>query len=153
MNRLLRILFVLSLPVAAMLIFVVAENRSGSPSRVDTLAGEFVSSFVDHGVTIQQYVQARLPQNFQAEMSKASYGNTPYYITTYRANPAYPGQKPLPYPPNDVWCVRLKSANVTAPQMVIMALHQDIFNADWVMHEVIDPEAAAAAVGCQFSKQ
>jgi hypothetical protein len=153
MNRLRRVILVLSLPVAAILIVVISENRPGSPSRMDTLASEYVHSFIDRGVAIQQYVQARLPQNFRPEMSKASYGNTPYYITTYRANPNYPGQKPLPYPPNDLWCVKLKGTDPTAPQVVLLALHQDIFNADWVMHEVTDPATVLPTIGCQFSTQ
>jgi hypothetical protein len=153
MNRLHKSVLVLALPVAAVLIVVLAENRPGSPARIDTLVSEYVYSFIDRGVAIRQYVQARLPQNFRVEMSKDSYGNTPYYATTHRSNPNYPGLKPLPYPVNDLWCVQLKSADSTAPQAVLLALHQDIYNADWVMHEVTDPEAVLAAVGCHFSNQ
>ena len=153
MNRVLRVILVLALPAAAVLIFVLSGSRSGSPTSMATLVSEYVHPFIDRGVTIVQYVQARLPQNFRAEMSEASYGNTPYYITTHRANPDYPGQKPLPYPPNELWCVKLKSTDVAAPPVVVLALHQDIFNADWVMHEVSDPETVLPAVGCQFSTQ
>jgi hypothetical protein len=153
MNRLLRVIFVLLLPTAALVIVVLAGNRSGSHSSMATLVSEYVYPFIDRGVVIKQYVQASLPQNFRAEMSKASYGNTPYYVTTHRANPAYPGQKPLPYPPNDLWCVKLKSTYPTAPQAVVIALHQDMYNADWVMHEVTDPETVLATVGCKFSDQ
>src|SRR5512143_3028615 len=153
MNRLLKVTLVLALPVTAMLIVVLSDNRPGSPSRIDTLVSEYVYSFIDRGVVIQQYVQAKLPQNFRSEMSEASYGDTPYYITTHRSNPNYPGQKPLPYPVNDLWCVQLKSADSTASQVVLLALHQDIYNADWVMHEVTDPAAVLPAVGCQFSTQ
>ncbi len=153
MNRLLRIVFVLALPVAAVLIIVLSGNRPGSSTSMATLVTDYVYPFIDRGAAIKQYVQASLPQNFRAEMSKASYGNTPYYATTHRANPNYPGQMPLPYPPNDLWCVQLKSADPAAPQVVVIALHQDIYNADWVMHEVTDPEAVLAAVGCKFSVQ
>jgi hypothetical protein len=104
-------------------------------------------------VVIKQYVQASLPQNFRSEMSKTSYGDTPYYITTHRTNPDYPGLKPLPYPPNDLWCVQLKRTDPAAPQVVVIALHQDIYNADWVMHEVTDPATVLPTVGCEFSTQ
>ncbi len=153
MNRLFRVMLVLSLPVVAIVIIVLVGNRPESPSSVETLVSKYVYPFIDRGVVVRQSVQARLPQNFRAEMSKASYGDTPYYMTTRRSNPAYPGQKPLPYPPNDLWCVQLKSADPTAPQVVVIALHQDIYNADWVMHEVTDPETVLAAVGCTFSSQ
>ena len=151
MNRLLRVILVLALPAAAMVIIVLSSDRSGSSSSMDALVSSYVNPFLDRGVEIVQYVQARLPQNFRAEMSAASYGNTPYYVTTHRANSNYPGQKPLPYPPNDVWCVKLKSTDPTAPQVVVLALHQDIYNADWIMHEVTDPETVLATVGCKFS--
>ncbi len=151
MNRLFRVILVLALPVAAVLIIVLTGNRAGSPTSMETLVYDYVYPFIDRGVAIKQYVQASLPQNFQAEMSKASYGNTPYYVTTHRANPDYPGQMPLPYPPNDLWCVKLTSTDPAAPHMVVLALHQDMYNADWVMHEVTDPEAVAATVGCKFS--
>jgi len=153
MNRLFRVILVLALPVAAVLIIVLSGNRAGSHSQMETLVSEYVYPFIDRGVVIKQYVQASLPQNFRAEMSKASYGNTPYYVTAHRANPDYPGQKPLPYPPNDLWCVQLKSTDPAAPQVVVIALHQDIYNADWVMHEVTDPETVLATVGCKFSTQ
>jgi hypothetical protein len=120
---------------------------------METLVSSYVNPFLDRGVEIAQYVQARLPQSFRAEMSAASYGNTPYYVTDHRDNPNYPGVKPLPYPPNDLWCVKLKSADPTVPQVVVMALHQDIYNADWVMHEVTDPETVLVAVGCKFASQ
>ncbi|HTP09044.1 MAG TPA: hypothetical protein VMP08_12390 [Anaerolineae bacterium] len=151
MNRLLRVVLVLGLPLAAVLIIVLSADRSGTSTSMEALASSYVSSFLDHDVVIVQYVQAHLPQSFRAEMSKASYGNTPYYVTDHRVNPNYPGQKPLPYPANDLWCVKLKSSDPKAPPVVLLALHQDIYNADWVMHEVTDPDTVLAAVGCQFT--
>lgn len=150
MNRLLRVMLVLALPVAMIVIVVLSGNRFGSAPSMETLVGQYVYPFLDRGVMIEHYVQARLPQNFQADMSQASYGNTPYYITTHRANSDYPGQKPLPHPPNDLWCVKLKSTDPTATQVVVLALHQDIFNADWVMYEVTDPVTVLPAVGCPY---
>ncbi len=150
MNRLFRVILVLALPVAAVLIIVLSGNRAGSQSPMKTLVDDYVYPFIDRGVVVKQYVQASLPQNFRAAMSKASYGDTPYYATTHRTNPAYPGQMPLPYPPNDLWCVQLRSPDPAAPQVVVIALHQDIYNADWVMHEVTDPKTVLAAVGCKF---
>ena len=153
MNRLLKLALVLALPIVAVLVIVWSNNRSGTTTSMESLVSSYVYPFLDHGVEIVHYVQARLPQNFRAEMSAASYGNTPYYATTHRANPNYPGQKPLPYPPDDVWCVKLKSTDPAVPPMVVLALHQDIYNADWVMHEVTDPAAVATTVGCTFSVQ
>jgi len=128
-------------------------------------------------LTIQQVVQARLPQNFRAEMSKLSFGNAAYYATDRRYDqsddhltdvgvwPAaitativstqttgYGGGMPMPYPPNDLWCAELSSADPGAPKVVLAALHQDIYNAEWVVHEITDPATVLPAVGCQFAR-
>ena len=153
MNRLLRLALVLALPTAAVIIIVLSNERSQSSSSMRALVIGFVTPFLDHGAAIDQYVQARLPQNFRSEMSKMSYGDTPYYVTDQRTNPNHPGIKPLPYPPNDVWCVKLKGTDPMVPGVVVLALHQDMYNAAWVMHEVTDPDTVLAAVGCQLSDE
>jgi hypothetical protein len=63
----------------------------------------------------------------------------------------YRPARPMPYPPNDLWCVPLTNPDPAAPKVILVALHQDMFNAEWIVHEVTDPEAVLAAVGCQFS--
>jgi hypothetical protein len=156
MSNLLKIALALMLPAAALIVVVSANNRPDQPD----LRQQAVQAYVQYRekslskpIAVGEYTQARLPQNLQAGMSKLSYGDTPYYQTTQRTNTVYPGQKPLPYPPNDLWCVKVISADPQAPQAVVVALHQDIYNADWVVHEVTDPEAVLSAVGCQFTSQ
>jgi hypothetical protein len=68
--------------------------------------------------------------------------------------------RPLPYPPTEVWCVLLRlgngesgSSNV-ASRVVFVVLHQDLYNAAWVVHEAemlslsSDLEADLAELGC-----
>ncbi len=66
------------------------------------------------------------------------------------------GQRPLPYPPVDLWCALLGQESAASRSIVFLALHQDMYNADWVLHEgAKDPPAPEAAavlseVGCEL---
>lgn len=153
MNNLFKIGLVLILPAAAIVVVLFASNRpdQSDPRRHEVQTYLYCrSSTYSDTLQIGEYVQARLPQNFQADMSKTSFSNTPYYETDCRFNPDYAGYKPMPYPPNDLWCVKVISADPKAPKAIVVALHQDIYNADWVVHEVTDPAIVLPAVGCPF---
>jgi hypothetical protein len=154
MNSLVKIGFAVLLPLAAIIAVVVIGNRSDQPDPRRQELQTYLhcrSQTYTQPLQLGDSVQARLPQNFRADMSKASFSNTPYYATDCRFNPDYAGYKPMPYPPNDLWCVKVFSADPKAPKAIVVALHQDIYNADWVVHELTDPEAVLAAVGCHFS--
>lgn len=156
MNSLAKIGLAVLLPAVAVLAVLLVNNR---PDQQDQRRQEVQtylhcrSAAYSQTLQIGEWVQARLPQNFHADMSRASFSDTPYYETDCRFNPDYAGYKPMPYPPNDLWCVKVISADPKAPKTVFVALHQDIYNADWVVHEVTDPEMVPAAVGCRFSTQ
>ena len=96
-----------------------------------------------------QPAQTRQPSAFFSITETTPGALGPYSMTTS----AYMSGRPLPYPPTDLWCVQLISPDPAAPQVVLAALHQDIYNAEWIVHEVIDPKTILAAVGCQFSAQ
>jgi hypothetical protein len=70
---------------------------------------------------------------------------------------------PLPYPPKELWCLSLQqekpSESNTSSEgitLVIVALHQDLYNADYIIHEIALETAGGienkvlAAVGCTF---
>ena len=156
MNRVSKVGLALLLPAVAVFALVLANNRSDQLDPRQQVVQAYVQyrgKSLSRPLVVSEYTEARLPQNFQATLSKISYGDTPYYQTTQRTNTNYPGQKPLPYPPTDLWCVKLSSADPSAPTAIVVALHQDMYNADWVVHEVIDPAAVLPAVGCKFSVQ
>ena len=46
-------------------------------------------------------------------------------------------QRPLPYPPAEVWCVRLQPEAT-----VLVALHGDMYVDVWVVHELLPGTAA-----------
>jgi hypothetical protein len=125
---------------------------------------------------IQSINAAVKPWNYYADMSKASYGESAYYQTDFRYGQTSPDQDtfdhipsdaqsgslmPLPFPPDKVWCVTIensidKESNIDRhgkAELVLVALHQDLYNADIVIHETdVEPAAfdIAARIGCEF---
>jgi hypothetical protein len=125
---------------------------------------------------IQSTIAATKPWNYNADMSKASFGESAYYQTDFRYGETPPDQNtfdlipgdapngslmPLPFPPDKVWCVLVE--NVTEKEssyngqgkaeLVLVALHQDLYNADIVTHETdVEPLEfdIAARIGCEF---
>lgn len=176
MSRLLKVLLALSLPIVAVVVLLL-NVRSGEPDLRQQAVRTYVffkRTTMTQSLTIGQYVWASMPQNFNAKMSGDSYGNATYYQTAHRfgqtAQPhltfplsatlpstatqsGYDGGMPIPYPPTELWCVQLSSPDPAAPKVVLAALHQDIYNAEWIVHEVTDPATVLPAVGCQFSNQ
>jgi hypothetical protein len=153
MNSLVKIGLAVLLPAVTVVAVLLVNNRPEQPDPRQQEVQTYLhcrSAAYSQTLQIGEWVQARLPQKFQADMSKASFSDTPYYETDCRFNPDYAGYKPMPYPPNDLWCVKVISADPQAPTAIVVALHQDIYNADWVVHEVTDPASVLPAVGCPF---
>ena len=181
MNRLLKVLLALSLPVVVVVILLL-NVRSEQPDLLQLAVQTYVwfkRTTMNQSLTIGQYVWASMPQNFRAEIGGETFGESVYYRTMHRyaeiARPAptysltptplgalspfsmttsaYLPGRPLPYPPTDLWCVQLTSPDPAAPKAVLVALHQDMYNAEWVVHEVTNPETVLATVGCKFPAQ
>ena len=100
------------------------------------------------GLSVKSVVKAAKPGGLTQDVSYAVYGNSVYYQTDENYEEATgdaeatdywatDGRRPLPYPPEEVWCALL-SQRIEASQngIVFVSLHQDIYNADWVVHEV-----------------
>ncbi len=120
---------------------------------------------------LRRFVQAIRPTAFTAAMSGATYGDNPYYHTSFGSFSTPPrlapatgmpagaqsnsGSRPLPFPPVELWCAFLNSGDPTTPAVVFVGLHQDMYNAAWVVHEPTGagpgelPAATLSAVGCQ----
>jgi hypothetical protein len=115
-------------------------------------------------ITQQTVDRARKPWKFMRDSGFLVYGDTPYYVTDNTYNLGRVGgfnRMPLPYPPEELWCVLLRLEPIYAPvsprlQMVFVARHQDLYNAGWVIHAAIQPADSAelaqtiARVGCDI---
>jgi hypothetical protein len=132
----------------------------------------------DRGVdlTVTRMAHATRPWLFMAAASSATFGDGPYYRTsrsyqvvtvtvtlppgpgggatssetTYRSGS---GGRALPYPPKEVWCVLLEDGEGRS-RVVFAALHSDLYNAGWIMHEASAAPASAelehtlSEIGC-----
>lgn len=125
-----------------------------------------------------QYTHATRPGGFKSEMSRASYGSGLYYETDFDyAAPKEPvawatntagqavytstyaganhGARRLPTTVNDAWCVQVGDIDPMLPKVVLVAEHQDLYNADWIVHEPVAQTADElnqwlADVGCNL---
>jgi hypothetical protein len=168
MNYILRITLTLGLSITAVLLILLSTEHFGPRTRMDVFVAETIHAAMGQDVEIEEYVEASMPRNYQREMNKVpfaggrSYSTTHWpiqkqYTTTWGKVVTYSAPyyawstRPLPYPPEELWCVRLKSADPTVPRVVVIAFHKDIYTASWVPHEPNDVDAVLAAVGCKFA--
>ena len=116
--------------------------------------------------TIRLSVRAEQPWNFTAEVNSLVYGSSQIFQTSVSyqditveppqviedpARQPSDGRKPLPYPPEEVWCIWLATGPDAQPTVVFAALHSDLYNAEWVVHELpgAPPQELLTAIGCQ----
>jgi len=130
---------------------------------------------------VVQIAPAHYPAGLRRELSAYSLGHGTYYHTLdgmarpvivstptplplVDATPAptpdlsglmgFPGGsmygKPLPYPPTYAACVLIERGDQY--EVVILAQHQDMYNADWVLHATrLAPRAVAEALACDLN--
>ena len=111
---------------------------------------------------------ADVPGKFGTGMSQSSFGNSPYFRSTNgfespRTQSAAAqestvirdndnSRRAIPYPVDNLWCVYLDSGQTL--EVVYLALHEDMYNAGWLVHEgpapTADPETVAilTEIGC-----
>ena len=111
----------------------------------------------DPPITIQRTIQASKPWQFGAAMSGETYGDCFYFQVDYCYNvDEAPPSPPLLFPPDEVWCALFKTytGDEETGWVVYIAKHQDLYNADWIVHEssssLADPKMMAdlAKIGC-----
>lgn len=99
--------------------------------------------------SIFQKSRAQRPWNFRAEMSARSFGDSVYYLTDESYGAKHSGLTPLFYPPNDIWCVFFQESD-QVPQIVYVAAHVDLYNADWILHEPANENLGGIeTIGCE----
>jgi len=125
--------------------FVAAEARRpvGWEAELEKYV-EYRDSLSSGTTTAQLVARASQPWNFSRDMSHASFGDSVYYRTDYGYDAGRGGgPRPLPFPPDEVWCVLLQrdrasttdSVGEITQEVVFSVLDRDMYNADWVIHE------------------
>jgi hypothetical protein len=117
----------------------------------------FKVSPADPPITLQRAIQASKPWEFKAEMSAGTFSECIYFQTNYCYRPdEILSTPPLPFPADEVWCALLNtsSSGEGSGWVVFIAKHQDLYNADWIVHEnshsQADPQMMVdlADIGC-----
>jgi hypothetical protein len=157
-RRFMAVVFVLVLILLGL--FLANETGTGIPDQVVAEANAYARYLrvtTKSDVVELRIVTAAQPAGFVSEMSKASYADSVYYGSTYSLrsaaegalSPRVSGTRPGPFPPLNLWCVYLGPSGKPATTVVFIGEHHDIYNADYILHEAVDADAALAKVGCE----
>ena len=151
---------------------VVAKipGEPGPPQDCQAKLNEYVAFFNSSSaetVWVQAMVQARIPWKFSPAMSDGTFGASAVFQTDSGAygSIGQDGLVPLPFPPEELWCVRLKHGHGSSTAskeralyaVVFVGLHMNMYNADWVVHEgsrdLLDPKLkeTLTTVGCDLA--
>jgi len=171
MNRIVIGAFVLCLAAAAITIAILLVRGQDFPADARGKVDRYIRYRYSpsRAVTIQQIARSSVPSHFTPAMSRATFGDSTFFRTTYGYSaqagidlPGFPtvtpgtsgspsggGSRPVPFPPMDVWCVLLKDTGQSSPAIVFVALHQDLYSADWLVHE---PQGDAKEIADALSK-
>jgi len=151
------IVAVLLLAALGVVVLVMLPGKAGLPAGCQAALDRYLTYknvSLAEGLSMKSAVKAANPGRLTQDVSFAVYGDSVYYqtdedyeeatgdaeVTEYWA---IDGRRPLPYPPEEVYCALLsRKAQVPQNGVVFISLHQDIHSADWVVHEV-DPDPFA----------
>jgi hypothetical protein len=154
------LLILLLLLLALGFVVVIAQTTDGSgqlPGDVQAALDEYLAP---QSAAVLSADTARRPWLFTEEISFGAHGSSVHFQTEEYSNIL----SPLPFPPDQVWCVLLEQQSRASSEhgaerpdaVVLVALHIDMYVADWVVHSVAgDPfsrelETVLSTIGCDL---
>lgn len=153
-----RIVFLI--PISALLIvaaILLVLNRRATPSwesRLDQYLA-YMRKTSQLSLQVVATTPAISPAKFSPAMSGETFSDSIIFQTTHTLSTDYSADLiPIPYPPNEVMCVLLKTGS--QHQLVYVALHNSLYNADWIVHVSPDPwgssilQSSLDAIGCSL---
>jgi hypothetical protein len=169
MRRWILVAVLILLAAIGAVVVATLPEKAGLPAGCQAALSQYLAYKSAPVLTVRSTDQAAKPSNFRQEMSYTVFGDTVFYQTDVNYQEASSeteptttlssgGTRPLPFPPEEVWCVLLGGGSeTTSSAVVFVALHQDIYNADWVVHEAasdpFSPDSlnVASAIGCDLA--
>lgn len=155
MRRILALVVVVVFAVGLLAYLVITAREDKMPPMAREAVSEYLRARTAPTGTapvLLGAVRAHRPDRFDAAYSLAAFSNALYFRTSRGYAPELagvplPGLTPgpaeapvdsglraLPYPPAEVWCLLLAQEG-WGSRVAYAALHQDLYNAQWVIHE------------------
>ncbi|MCP4287532.1 MAG: hypothetical protein GY792_24350 [Gammaproteobacteria bacterium] len=123
------LLLISLIPVVLVGILIVQETRF--PPDADRALAEYLT--IKGGAAVLHIERAKTPWNFVSALSETSYGRGIHF----RADVVFGGSGgylPVYYPATDLWCVQIEDG-AGMKKIVFVALHDSLYNAEWLVHE------------------
>jgi hypothetical protein len=108
-------------------------------------------------MTVLATSHASEPWQFTTDLGGNTIADSSFFATDLRYSSEGQGVNIMPYPAAGVWCVLLRregSSTRGRRQVVFLAMHENLYNADWIVHEgawePFSPQfvAGLARIGC-----
>lgn len=144
--RIFILLLILVIPFTLLLFFFLNERQFPADAQDDLTQYLTYATVHPSPPTLQATLRAPLPQNFTQALSQTSFGNN-FYFQSDDGYGKPPGGKPLPYPPTTLWCLQLTYADAP-PRVILLALHEDLYNAEWIIHDIDPSSKTLSRIGC-----
>jgi hypothetical protein len=140
---------------------VVAQTHDGDgalPFDSQARLNEYLADqFWPGTMAVQSVVRAHKPWRFTEEMTSGAFGDSVHFQTTQYSDTL----GALRFPPDEVWCVLLERKGITVEEappsiVVFVALHMDMYNADWIVHEAVGSRSSPGSrsilstIGCDL---
>jgi hypothetical protein len=156
------LLLLLAVVAAAAAATAQFPRKSGPPAVARALLDVYVAqTFPGSEVSLHAIERAPRPENLRQALAGPSFGDSVHFQTDRGPSSANAGDRaPLPFPPREAWCVLLTepATRGEAPTrtIVLLALHVDLYNADWVVHQAPPGSHGSemlSKVGCRIEWQ
>lgn len=148
MRRLAAILLAIAVPSLLVMVPLLVTYQPGLPSAGRQALTFYLGYQQEAGLAdlaVGQIEPAGNPRGYTADDSAATFGDGSYFVVNHDQAGLGAGDgnlRPLPYPPDDLWCAALGAGRV-----VFIAQHQDLYRSAWAVHETPAGFSAAELAG------
>ena len=137
--------------IVVVLLFTINRNSAGRFVKdwryiMDAYINEEASITGTRGV-VREVVRAKEPYNFVEKLELLTFGEGTHFAVqrqpgagygeiitqTTTANDARLSKRPIPYPPQSLWCVYLEYDN-KRDVVIFIGYHIDMYSAEWIAH-------------------
>jgi hypothetical protein len=155
---LLALLLLLFLAAAAAGTAIVSRREGRLPAPAQVRLEQYVAyAWPGRQVVVDRVDRAAHPSRLTEDISGVSFGKSTHFRTEPGISDVEEGAlAPLFFPPDELWCVLLKGMGPPAGQVVLVALHSDLYKADWIVHQgpadasSVEAQHLLSTLGCRL---